>query len=68
MTSSLHNSYCLCPTELRADHLLGVSRGELQAWPANCVQNVGGFTPGTETSAKVQVNLVTGKPGRNAHF
>lgn len=68
MTSSLHNSYCLCPTELLADHLLGVCRGELQAWPANFVHNVGSFTPGTKTSAKVQVNLVTGKLGRNAHF
>lgn len=52
----------------QADHLLGVSRRELKSWLANCVQNVGGFTPGTVTSAKVQVNLVTGKPGHNTHF
>lgn len=51
-----------------ADHLLGMSRGELQSQLANFVQNMGGFTPGTVPSVKVQVNLVTGKPGRNTHI
>jgi len=52
----------------QADHLLGVSRGEMQSQLANFVRNVGGFTPGTVISAKVQVNLVTGKPVHNMHF
>lgn len=40
-----------------------MSKGELQPQLANFVQNVDGLTLWTVTSVKVQVNLVTGKPG-----
>lgn len=45
-----------------------MSKGELQPQPANFVQNVDGLTPWTVTSVKVQVNLITGKPGHHPYI
>lgn len=50
------------------DHLLGVSKGELQPQLANFVQNEDGLTVWTVTSVKVQVNPVTGKPGHHPYI
>lgn len=45
-----------------------MSKGELQPQLANFVQNADGLTPWTATSLKVQVNLVTGKPGHHPYI
>lgn len=45
-----------------------MSKGELQIQLANFVQDVDGLIPWTVISVKVQVNLVTGKPGHHPYI